>query len=171
MLAHTPSDQPVIIVFINYRLGVFADMFLKELIEEDPQWPTAGNYMYLDMLSALRWVKKNVGDYGGDADNVMIFGQSAGGLSVTDLGALRGSSGLYRSAISQSGLGSPGTYSSYYNMSDALNHSTSVVERLNCSSGDEQKLGMTLPKDFSVVVTHSKHFWHMSKRFSGARFI
>jgi para-nitrobenzyl esterase len=140
MIANSPPDQPVIIISINYRLGVLADMYLTELIGEDPEWPTAGNYMYLDMLSALRWVKKNIQDYGGDPNNVSIFGQSAGGLSVTDLGAVKGSANLYRAAISQSGLGSPGTYSSYYNMSNALNYSNSVVQRLNCTNEDKQKL-------------------------------
>lgn len=138
MIAHSPPDQPVIIVTINYRLGVLADMFLKELIEEDPEWPTAGNYMYLDMLSALRWIKKNIRDYGGDPTNVSIFGQSAGGLSVTDLGAVKGSTGLYRTAISQSGLSSPGTYSSYYGMTNALNCSNSIVQQLNCTNEDKQ---------------------------------
>ncbi len=141
MIANSPLDQPVIIITINYRLGPLADMYLKELIEENPQqWPTAGNYMYLDMLSALRWIKRNIKDYGGDSSNVSLFGQSAGGLSVTDLGAVKGSANLYRTAISQSGLSSPGTYSSYYNMSDALNYSDSVVQRLNCTNDDKQKL-------------------------------
>ncbi len=40
-IAHSPADQPVIIISINYRLGVFGNMFLKELVEEDPEWPTA----------------------------------------------------------------------------------------------------------------------------------
>jgi para-nitrobenzyl esterase len=140
MIAQSPPDQPVIIITINYRLGVLADMYLTELIEEDPEWPTAGNYMYLDMLSALRWIKKNIQDYGGDSNNVSIFGQSAGGLSVTDLGAVKGSAGLYRTALSQSGLTSPGNYAAYYSMSNALNYSNSVVQRLNCSSDDKQKL-------------------------------
>ncbi len=140
MIAYSPPDQPVIIITINYRLGVLADMFLKELIEEDPEWPTAGNHMYLDALSALRWVKKNIQDYGGDPNHVSIFGESAGGLSVVDLGAVRGSAGLYRTAISESGLSSPATYASYYNMSDALNYSNSVVQQLNCTNEDKQKL-------------------------------
>jgi len=140
MIAYSPPNQQAIVITINYRLGVLADMFLEELIEEDPQWPTAGNYMYLDMLSALRWIQKNIGDYGGDSGNVTIFGQSAGGLSVVDLGAVRGSSGLYRSTISQSGLASPGTYTSYYNMSDALTYSNSLVERVNCSSESKDKV-------------------------------
>ena len=69
-----------------------------------------------------------------------LFGQSAGGLSVTDLGALKGSAGLYRTAISQSGLDSPGTYSSYYNTNNALNDSNSIVQRLNCTNEDKQKV-------------------------------
>jgi para-nitrobenzyl esterase len=139
MIINSPSDQPVIVITINYRLGVLADMYLQELIEEDAQWPTAGNYMYLDMLSALRWIQKNIKDYGGDPGNVTLFGQSAGGLSVIDLGAVKGSANLYRTAISQSGLSSPGTYSSYYNKSNALNYSNSVVDRLNCTNVDKQK--------------------------------
>ena len=140
IINNAPPDQPVIIVTINYRLGVLADMFLEELIEEDPQWPTAGNYMYLDMLSALRWIQKNIGDYGGDSGNVTIFGQSAGGLSVVDLGAVRGSSGLYRSAIVESGVGAPGTSSSYYNINNALSFSKTIVQNLNCSNEDKEKV-------------------------------
>jgi para-nitrobenzyl esterase len=78
MLAHSPPDQPVIIISVNYRLGVFGNMFLKELVEEDPEWPTAGNYFYLDVLSALRWIKKNIEDYGGDPNNISLFGESVG---------------------------------------------------------------------------------------------
>ena len=140
IIAHSPSSQPVIVVTVNYRLGVLADMYLNELVEEDPQWPTAGNYMYLNMLSALRWIRTNICDYGGDANSVTIFGQSAGGLSVTDLGAVKGSAGLYRTAISESGLGPPETSSSYYNISSALNASNSVVQRLHCDYEDRQRL-------------------------------
>jgi len=140
IIDHSPPDQPVIIITLNYRLGVLADMYLEELIEEDPQWPTAGNYMYLDMLSALRWINKNIRDYGGDSNNVSLFGESAGGLSVTDLGAVKGSANLYRTALSQSGLTSPGSYSAYYNMSNALYYSNSLVQQLNCSNDDKQKV-------------------------------
>jgi para-nitrobenzyl esterase len=140
IITHSPPDQPVIVITINYRLGVLADMYLKELIEEDPEWPTAGNYMYLDMLSALRWIKKNIRDYGGDPINISLFGQSAGGLSVTDLGAVKGSANLYRAAISESGLSSPGTSSSYYNMGNALDYSNSIVQQLNCTSVDKESV-------------------------------
>lgn len=45
MIAYSPPHQPVIIITINYRLGVLANLYLEELIEEDPQWPTASNYI------------------------------------------------------------------------------------------------------------------------------
>ena len=96
--------------------------------------------MYLDMLSVLNWIKKNIEDYRGDPTNVALFGQSAGGLSVVDLSAVKGSANLYRTAISQSGLGSPGSSSSYYNGSDALNYSNSVVQRLNCTNEDKERV-------------------------------
>ena len=138
MIAHAPPDQQVIVVTINYRLGVLTDMYLNELVAEDPQWPTAGNYNFLDMLSALRWIQKNIPDYGGDPTNVTIFGQSAGGLSVVDLGAVKGSANLYNTAISQSGLGSPGTNASYSNTDEVLTYSNIVVNRLACASNVQQ---------------------------------
>ena len=138
MIANSPSDEPVIVVTINYRLGALTDMYLNELVAEDRQWPTAGNYNFLDMLSALRWIQKNIRDYGGDATNVTIFGQSAGGLSVVDLGAVKGSTNLYRTAISQSGLGSPGSASSYSDINEVLTYSNLVVDRLSCSNNNAQ---------------------------------
>lgn len=124
-------QQSVIVVTINYRLGVFADMYLTELIEENSEWPTAGNYHYLDILSALRWVNVNIRDYGGNPNNVLLFGESSGGRATTDVGALRGSSNLYQHIISQSG---PVTSSLFYsNRSSALEKSYKLVDRFNCS--------------------------------------
>lgn len=120
MILNSPLDQPTILITLNYRLGIFADTFLKELTKEDPKWPTAGNYMYLDILSALRWIRTNIKDYGGDPTNVTVFGESAGGLSAVDHGASRGSHCLFRTIISQSALDSPGSISSYYDMTTAL---------------------------------------------------
>jgi para-nitrobenzyl esterase len=162
MIANSPPDQPVIIITINYRLGVLADMFLRELVEEDPEWPTAGNYMYLDMLSALRWIKKNIHDYGGDPNNVSLFGQSAGGLSVFDLGAVKGSAGLYRTAISQSGLGSPAKHLSYYNMNSALSYSNSIVQKLNCTNKDQQKL-LACMRNSSIEELFKAYFYRYTR--------
>ncbi|CAF3052769.1 unnamed protein product [Rotaria sp. Silwood2] len=124
-------EQPVIIVTINYRLGIFADMYLVELIKENSHWPTAGNYNYLDMLSALHWININIRDYGGNPNNVLLFGESSGEKAVVDIGALKGSSNLYHHIISQSA----GLTSSYYsNISSALQISNKIVEQLNCTN-------------------------------------
>ncbi|CAM4938386.1 unnamed protein product [Rotaria socialis] len=125
-------QQPVIIVTINYRLGIFAEMYLTELIEENSEWPTAGNYNYLDILSALRWINRNIHDYGGDPNNILLFGESSGGRTVVDVGALKGSSNIYHHIISQSGALATSLF--YSKMSFALQKSNEIVEQLNCSN-------------------------------------
>jgi para-nitrobenzyl esterase len=61
-------------------------MYLTELIEENSStWPTAGNYFYLDMLSALRWINRNIIDYGDNASNVLLFGESTGAPATVDI--------------------------------------------------------------------------------------
>lgn len=129
-------EQPVIVVTMNYRLGIFSDMYLTELIEENIEWPTAGNYNYLDMLSALRWINMNIRNYGGDPNNVLLFGESSGGRAVGDIGALKGSSNLYRHIISQSGSFSAFTF--YTNTSNSLQRSNSIVEKLNCQNNKNE---------------------------------
>lgn len=137
MIRHS-QDHPVIVITINYRLGVFSDMYLKELTEENVEWSTAGNYNYLDILSALRWIKLNIDDYGGDPANILLFGESAGGRAVGDIGALNGSSNLYRHIISQSS--SFGSLAFYSNISSALQRSNSIIEKLNCPSGTNESV-------------------------------
>ena len=66
----------VVLVTVNYRLGVFGFLATKDLATEGGGH--AGNYALMDMVAALRWVKQNIGSFGGDADNVTIFGESAG---------------------------------------------------------------------------------------------
>jgi para-nitrobenzyl esterase len=92
----------VVIVTINYRLGVFGFLAHPELAKESP-FHASGNYGMLDQLAALRWVKKNIQQFGGDPDNVTIFGQSAGASSVLNLCASPLAKGYFRRAIVQSG--------------------------------------------------------------------
>ncbi|CAF1312638.1 unnamed protein product [Adineta ricciae] len=133
IIANVPEKQPVIVVTINYRLSIFGDLYLKDLVEEDPQgWPTAGNYFYLDMLSALRWVNVNIRDYGGNPENVLLFGESSGANAVIDIGALKGSANLYQHVISQSG--GAGFFGYYTNTSDALIESNKIIQKVNCTN-------------------------------------
>jgi para-nitrobenzyl esterase len=92
----------VVIVTINYRLGVFGFLAHPDLTKESP-FHGSGNYGMLDQLAALRWVKKNIQQFGGDPDNVTIFGQSAGASSVLNLCASPLAKGYFRRAIVQSG--------------------------------------------------------------------
>ncbi|UJR17267.1 hypothetical protein I4U23_004162 [Adineta vaga] len=133
IIANAPSEQPVIVVTINYRLGILGDLYLNELVAENPsEWPTAGNYYYLDMLSALRWIKMNIHDYGGNPDNVLLFGESSGANAVIDIGALKGSANLYQHIISQSGGG--GFHAYYTNTSNALIESNQIIRNMNCTN-------------------------------------
>ncbi len=94
------ARKGVVIVTINYRLGVFGFLSHPELAMESP-FHASGNYGMLDQLQALRWVKQNIQQFGGDPDNVTIFGQSAGASSVLNLCASPLAKGYFRRAIVQ----------------------------------------------------------------------
>src|SRR4030042_1404538 len=74
----------VVQVNINHRLGVMGLIAHPLLTKESPQH-ASGNYMFLDMIAALQWVQRNITSFGGDPNNVTIFGQSGGGLKVAAL--------------------------------------------------------------------------------------
>jgi para-nitrobenzyl esterase len=90
----------VVLVTINYRLGVFGFLATEDLAKEASG--SAGNYGLMDMVAALRWVKTNIKQFGGDAENVTIFGESAGADSVCILMASSEARGLFQKAIGES---------------------------------------------------------------------
>ena len=96
--------KDVVLVSINYRLGVFGFLTHPELSAESPHG-VSGNYGILDQIEALKWIKKNIAQFGGDPDNVMIFGQSAGAGSVKTLCESPLARGLFNKAIIMSGGG------------------------------------------------------------------
>ncbi|MGW5521939.1 carboxylesterase/lipase family protein [Gordonia sp. NPDC003950] len=91
----------VIVAVPNYRVGPFGFLALPELAAESDG--ATGTYGIADQQFALRWVRDNIGRFGGDPHNVTIFGESAGGMSVCSQLAARGSAGLFTKAIVQSG--------------------------------------------------------------------
>jgi para-nitrobenzyl esterase len=91
----------VVLVTINYRLGVFGFLATEELMQEGGG--SAGNYGLMDMIAALQWVKGNIAKFGGDAENVTIFGESAGSFAVSTLMASPLAQGLFTRAIGESG--------------------------------------------------------------------
>jgi para-nitrobenzyl esterase len=96
------AKKGVVLVTVNYRLGVFGFMAHPELTRESSHH-ASGNYGLMDQIAALRWVKENIAAFGGNPDNVTIFGESAGSFSVSALMASPLAKGLFQKAIGESG--------------------------------------------------------------------
>ena len=96
--------KDVVLVSINYRLGVFGFLTHPDLAAESPHG-VSGNYGILDQIEALKWINKNIEQFGGDPNNVMIFGQSAGAGSVKTLCESPLARGLFHKAVIMSGGG------------------------------------------------------------------
>jgi para-nitrobenzyl esterase len=97
------ASMGVVVVNINYRLGVFGWLSHPALTAESPH-QSSGNYGLLDQIAALQWVHRNIAKFGGDPENVTIFGQSSGGEYVGCLMLSPLADGLFERAIMQSGV-------------------------------------------------------------------
>jgi para-nitrobenzyl esterase len=102
-LGPTLARHGVVVVSINYRLGVFGFLSLPALTAETKQH-ASGNYGLLDQIEALKWVRRNIDKFGGDPSEVTVFGASSGSLDICDLMASPLASGLFEKAILQSGV-------------------------------------------------------------------
>lgn len=101
------AKQGVILMTFNYRLGRLGHFAFPALSKEHPEEPK-GSYAFMDQIAALKWVKENIAAFGGDPNNVTIFGFSAGGVSVHSLLTIPAAKGLFHKAISESGGGRDG---------------------------------------------------------------
>jgi len=95
------AKKGVILVSINYRLGPFG-FLAHPALQQESQHDSAGNYGLLDKIAALQWVRDNIEAFGGDANNVTIFGQSAGSQSVCSLMVSPLAANLFHKVIGQS---------------------------------------------------------------------
>ncbi len=96
------ANKGVLLVSIAYRVNQFGFLAHPELSAENPNH-VSGNYGILDQIAGLQWIQKNIAAFGGDPDKVTIFGESAGGISVSMLCASPLAKGLFQGAISESG--------------------------------------------------------------------
>ena len=94
--------ENVVVVSMNYRLGPFG-FLAHEALTEESENDTSGNYGLMDQVAALRWVRENIEAFGGDPDNITIFGESAGAFSVCALVTSSLAAGAFDKAIMQSG--------------------------------------------------------------------
>ena len=119
------SKNDVVVVAINYRLGILGQLFLGDVDE------SATNHGLRDMIAALVWVRANIAAFGGDPGNVTIFGQSAGGMAVSALVVSPLAQGLFNRAIVQSG-----NVDNFVAVPDALTIRQGVLDALRISSGN-----------------------------------
>lgn len=112
----------VVVVNLNHRLNVLGFLDLSAFGEK---YKYSGNMGMLDIVAALQWVKANIRSFGGDPDNVTIFGQSGGGRKVSALLSMPGAKGLFHKAIIQSGAGL-----SFYNKDESQRIGKLVAARL-----------------------------------------
>uniref|UniRef100_F7GEP4 Carboxylic ester hydrolase n=1 Tax=Monodelphis domestica TaxID=13616 RepID=F7GEP4_MONDO len=145
------ASQNVIVVTIQYRLGVLG--FFSTNDEHAP-----GNWGYLDQVAALQWVQKNIAHFGGDPGRVTIFGESAGGTSVSSHVLSPMSKGLFHRAIMESGVAIlPGLIASSSDTVTNLVANLSACERSSSASmvqclrskSEEEMLAMT--KLFKII--------------------
>ena len=96
------AQKGVVLVTINYRLGVFGFFSHPELTKESENH-ASGNYGLMDQIAALQWVQKNIAGFGGDPRRVMVFGDSAGSASISNLMGSPRAKGLFQRAAGESG--------------------------------------------------------------------
>ncbi len=96
------AKKGAVIVTFNYRLGTLGFLAHPELTAESPHH-ASGNYALMDSITVLKWVRKNIAQFGGDPDKVTIFGQSAGACMVAALVGSPEAKGLFQRGISESG--------------------------------------------------------------------
>jgi para-nitrobenzyl esterase len=137
------AKRGVILVTINYRVGVFGTFSHPELSGEAQRLTgvrTSGNYCYLDQLAALKWVRRNIAAFGGDPDRITIFGQSAGAMSVQMLLSSKLTEGAVSGAIMQSG-GGVGFYQKSMNvkLSEAEQYGVEFLKRCKIFSLEQAR--------------------------------
>ncbi len=124
------AKKGVVFVSINYRVGAFGFFAHPELTKESGK-NASGNYGLMDQIAALKWVKKNIAQFGGDPDNVTIAGQSAGSMSVSCLVVSPQAKGLFHKAIAESGAGFGRAYPS---LKQAEEGGSKSGQKLNATS-------------------------------------
>ena len=94
------AEEDVVVVGVNHRLNAFGYTYLGNL---DPKFADSGNVGQLDLIAALKWVRDNIANFGGNASNVTVFGESGGGAKISCLLAMPDARGLFHRAIIESG--------------------------------------------------------------------
>ena len=157
------GSSGAVVVTLNYRLGQLGFLAHPALSAEDPGHPGSGNFGIEDQIAALQWVQRNIAAFGGDPNNVTIFGESAGGWSVCILLASPAASGLFQRAIVESGL----CVQPLSDLTEAERQGQRFAELLGCGDAPDVLACMraapadqviaTLPSDPNVVFSKGEY--------------
>ncbi len=121
----------IILVSVEYRTGIMGFIDFSEVPGGD-DYDTSGNLGLLDQICALKWINKNIAGFGGDPNNVTIFGESAGAGSVSLLPLIDGTEGLFSRIIAESG-----SVALTYSRDECSNLTERLLEKSGCSSMEE----------------------------------
>jgi para-nitrobenzyl esterase len=136
-------EEDIVVVGVNHRLNTFGYTYLGFISEK---YADSGNVGQLDLIAALEWVRDNIASFGGDPQNVTIFGQSGGGAKISTLMAMPKAKGLFNKAIVESG--------SMLNVStkeEATEHAKALLEALGLNEGQVDEL-QKVPADKLLAV-------------------
>jgi para-nitrobenzyl esterase len=126
-----------VVLTVTHRLGVFGLAAHPVLSKESPKG-VSGNYLFLDLIASLQWVQKNIAAFGGDPDNVTIFGESGGGAKVSIMMASPLAKGLFHRAICESGTSLAILQGK--TLSEVENSGKTLFEKLGIDSSDRNAL-------------------------------
>src|SRR5665213_404265 len=130
------AKKGVVLVTINYRLGVFGFFSHPELTKES-EHHASGNYALMDQAAALRWVQKNIAAFGGDPQRVTVFGDSAGSSSIANLMGSPRAEGLFQRAVGESGAWMGLSLTPTRTLAEAEQSGIKIAETLHAQTLDE----------------------------------
>lgn len=139
-------DGDVVVVGVNHRLNAFGYTYLGDSVDE--RFALSGNVGHLDLVAALQWVRDNIAAFGGDPDNVTIFGQSGGGAKVAALMAMDKAQGLFHKAIVMSG-----SILRFHTPDDAAAVTARLYKEVGVREGDVESLQKVPTKTLSQFMT------------------
>jgi para-nitrobenzyl esterase len=130
------AKKGVVLVTINYRLGVFGFFSHPELTKES-EHHASGNYALMDQVAALQWVQKNIAAFGGDPQRVTVFGDSAGSSSIANLMGSPRAKGLFQRAVGESGAWMGLSLTPTRTLAEAEQAGVKIAETLHAQTSDE----------------------------------
>lgn len=152
------ARRGVVLVTINYRVNAFGFFAHPELEEENDEH-VSGNYGILDQIAALKWVRENIEGFGGDPENITVFGQSAGCMSVQTIISSGLSRGMLKRAILQSGGGLK-SFHTTPSREQAHESGKRLMEHLGVSTVEElRKVPAKKLKDAAYAVSGQNLSW------------